>query len=303
MSGHSIQSFVEVVRCGSIREASERLNIAPSALSRQIRNLEDELGVPLFERKPRGMTLTAAGEIYARYAQIVSLEADRVRSELADLQGLRRGVVRIATIEGIVSDIMTKVMASFREDYPGIRFSLVTTGTDDVISAVSSSTVDIGVSFHAQPDAAVRFVQRIRDPLAALLRPGHPLARRPQVSLTEVLSYPVATPEPGFGIRRLIDEQCRRLGQSLVPALETNSIEALRGFARSGVGITMLPGMSYQREVRAGEVVAVAITDRALNQCSMDISVLAGRRLPTAISQFLSRLERELGQFKASRRR
>ena len=303
MPSHPIQYFVEVARCGSIREASGRLNIAPSALSRQIRNLEDELGVPLFERKPRGMTLTAAGEIYARYAQIVSLEADRVRGELADLQGLRRGVVRIATVEGVVSDILTTVIASFREDYAGIRFHLVTTGTDDVIGAVCEGTADIGVSFHAQPDAAVRFVQRIRDPLAAMMHPGHSLGSRSRVSLTEILSYPVAVPEPGFGIRRLIDEQCRRLGVSLTPALETNSIEALRGFARAGAGITLLPGMSYQRDSRAGDVVAVPITDRALNQCSMDVSVLAGRRLPAAISQFLALLVRELSHFKSSRRR
>lgn len=301
MSINPIRYFVEVVRSGSIREASERLNVAPSALSRQVQNLEYELGMPLFERRPRGMALTAAGEIYARYAQAVLLESDRVRSDLEELRGLRRGVVRVATVEGVVADILTTVVAKFRLKYPGIRFNLVTVGTDDVIAAVRDSTVDVGVSFHAQPDAAVRFVRRLRDPLAALVHPDHALAGRRQVSLTEILSFPIAVPEPGFGIRRLIDEQCRRLGQSMTPALETNSIEALRGFARSGAGVTMLPGRSVQREIRQGEVIAVPISDRALNQCSMDVSVLAGRHLPTAISQFLAVLERELVSSKMPR--
>lgn len=119
------------------------------------------------------------------------------------------------------------------------------------------------------------------------------------MTLTEILAHPIAVPEPGFGIRRLIDEQCRRLGQSMTPALETNSIEALRGFARSAAGVTMLPGMSFQREIRQGEIVGIPISDRALNQCSMDISVLAGRHLPTAISQFLSLLDNELMSAKA----
>lgn len=294
MSSPVIRYFVEIARSGSIREASERLNVVPSALSRQIQNLEHELGMPLFERLPRGMALTAAGEIYARYAQAIGLEADRVRSELEELRELRRGIVRVAAVEGVVADTLTNVVARFRTTYPGIRISLVTIGTDDVIASVRDGKTDVGVSFHAQPDATVRFVRRMRDPLAALVHPDHALAQRKQVTLTEILTFPVAVPEPGFGIRRLIDEQCRRLGHSMAPSLETNSIEALRGFVRSGAGVTMLPGMSFQREVRRGEVAAVPISDRALNQCSMDISVLAGRHLPAAISQFLGILENEL---------
>lgn len=88
----------------------------------------------------------------------------------------------------------------------------------------------------------------------------------------------------------------------MTPALETNSIEALRGFARSAAGITMLPGMSFQREVRQGEVIAIPISDRALNQCSMDISVLADRHLPTTIAQFLAVLDSELMSSKIRRR-
>lgn len=303
MSINAIRYFMEVVRAGSIREASERLNVAPSALSRQIQNLEYELNMPLFERKPRGMVLTAAGEIYARYSQTVMLEGDRVRSDLEELRGLRRGVVRVATVEGVVADMLTAVVAAFRAKNSGIRFHLVAMGTDDVIASVRDGRTDIGISFHAQPDAAVRFVRRLRDPLAALVHPGHALATRRQITLLEILSHPTAVPEPGFGIRRLIDDQCRRLGQSLTPALETNSIEALRGFARSGAGISMLPGSSFQREIRQKAVVAIPITDRALNQCSMDISILTGRHLPIAISKFLELLDKEMMPTKTSRRK
>ncbi len=300
MSQAPTRYFLEVVRCGSIRVASARLNVVPSALSRQIQNLETELGVPLFERRPRGMALTAAGEVYARYAQAVTLENDRMRSDLEELRGLRRGIVRIATVEGVVADLITNVIAKFRAKHPGIRFNLITLGTDHVVAAVRDNRVDIGVSFHAQPDAAVRFVRRFRDPLMALVHPDNPLATRRKVALREVLSMPIAVPESGFGIRRLIDEQCRRLGESLVPALETNSIEALRGFVRSGAGVTFLPGNSFQREIRQGEAVSIPLADRLLNQCSMDFGVLAGRYLPTAISQFLTLLDLE---FSASQER
>lgn len=300
MSPSPTRYFLEVVRCGSIRAASAQLNVVPSALSRQLRNLESELGAPLFERRPRGMALTAAGEVYARYARAVALEAERMRSDLEELRGQRRGVIRLATVEGVVADSITSAIAQFRARQPGIRFNLVTLGTDHVVAAVRDNRVDIGVSFHAQPDAAVRFVRRFRDPLLALVHPKHGLARRRKVALREVLSLPIAVPEAGFGIRRLIDDQCRRLGESLVPALETNSIEALRGFARSGAGVTFLPGMSFQRELRHGEVVAIPLADRVLNQCSIDIGVLVDRHLPATIAAFVAMLSREFAKRRMS---
>lgn len=292
MSFNQVRYFLEVARAASIREASERLNIAPSALSRQIQNLEEDLGMPLFERRPRGMVLTPAGEVYSRYAQAIALETDRVRTELEELRGLRRGRVRVYTVEGIVSDVLTRLIAEFNEKLPGISFRLVTTGTDDVVAAVREGHADLGISFNAQPDAAVRFVRRIRDPLIALVHPDHPLAARGSVRFRDILPYRLGVPEPGFGIRRLIDDECRRLGVSLQPALETNSIEALRGFARSGAGVTLMSSQSSTRELAQGLVRNVGLDEPALLQSTLDVGVLAGRRLPSAVTEFLAALDR-----------
>ncbi|MEP9379907.1 LysR family transcriptional regulator [Aquabacter sp. CN5-332] len=292
MSFNQVRYFLEVARAASIREASERLNIAPSALSRQIQNLEEDLGMPLFERRPRGMVLTPAGEVYSRYAQAIALETDRVRTELEELRGLRRGRVRVYTVEGIVSDVLTRLIAEFNEKLPGISFKLVTTGTDDVVAAVREGHADLGISFNAQPDAAVRFVRRIRDPLIALVHPDHPLAGRGSVRFAEILTYRLGVPEPGFGIRRLIDDECRRLGASLQPALETNSIEALRGFARSGAGVTLMSSQSSTRELAQGLVRNVGLDEPALLRSTLDVGVLAGRRLPSAVTEFLAALDR-----------
>jgi DNA-binding transcriptional LysR family regulator len=294
MSQIQIRYFIEVARTGSVREAGERLNVASSAVSRQIQNLENQLGMELFERRPRGMVLTAAGEIYLNYARTASLESDRVRSELEALRGLRRGTIRVHTVEGIVADALTNAVAVFRVRHPGIAFKLIATGTSEVIAAVCAGQVDIGVSFNAQPHPLVHFVRRVRDPVVAVLHPKHPLAQLRQVSFSELLSFPIGLPEVGFGIRRLIDDQCRRLGVSIEAALETNSIEALRGFARSGAGVSILPPFAIRREVSLNLVKTVLISDPALKHASIDISVLAGRRLPSAVNAFVSVLEQEL---------
>jgi DNA-binding transcriptional LysR family regulator len=294
MSLSQIRYFIEVARTGSVREAGERLNVASSAVSRQIQNLEHELGMELFERRPRGMVLTAAGEIYLNYARAAVLESDRVRSELEALRGLRRGTIRVYTVEGVIADALTNAVAAFRTRHPGIAFKLMTTGTSEVIAAVRDGQADIGVSFNAQPHPLVHFVRRVRDPVVAVLHPSHQLAELRQVSFSELLSFPIGMPEVGFGIRRLIDDQCRRLGVSIEAALETNSIEALRGFARSGAGVSILPPRSIQREIRFNLVKTVPISDPALKHASIDISVLAGRQLPSAVNAFVSVLEQVL---------
>jgi DNA-binding transcriptional LysR family regulator len=294
VSQSQIRYFIEVARTGSVREAGERLNVASSAVSRQIQNLEHELGMELFERRPRGMVLTAAGEIYLNYARSAALESERVRSELEALRGLRRGTIRIYTVEGIIADALTNAVAIFRAKHPGIAFKLVATGTSEVIPAVHDGQADLGISFNAQPHPLVHFVRRVRDPVVAVVHPDHQLALMTQVAFSDLLSFPIGIPEVGFGIRRLIDDQCRRFGTSIEPALETNSIEALRGFARSGAGVSILPPRSIQREVKLNLVKTVPLSDAAFKHASIDISALAGRKLPTAVGEFVSVLEQAL---------
>lgn len=294
MASQQLRYFLEVARSGSVRLASEHLNVAASALSRQIQNLEIEIGMPLFERRPRGMVLTPAGEIYARYAHALSLEKDRVVSELEELRGLKRGLVRVHSVEGVIADVVTESIAHFRARHPGVRFRLIASGTDDVVAAVREGLADIGVSFNAQPDAAVHFVRRFDDPVVAVMRPGHDLARRGRVPLQALADLPLALPEAGFGIRRLVDEACRRLGVSLTPMLETNSIEALRGFARTGAGVSILPRTSCRRELKTGAIDTALFSDEALRHSTMDLSVLAGRRLPPAAAAFIAEIETSL---------
>jgi DNA-binding transcriptional LysR family regulator len=292
MSLVQIRYFLEVARSGSVRVASERLNIAASALSRQIQNIEHELGVQLFDRKARGMELTPAGEIYARYARSMSLETDRVRSEIEELKGIKRGLIRVHSVEGVIADVMTNAIAQFQAVHPGVRFRLTACGTDDVITAVREGVTDIGVSFNAQPDADVHFVRRIPDPLVAIVHPGHILGSRSEISFLSILAHAVAIPESGFGIRRLLDDVCRVKGISLTPALETNSIEALRGFARSGAGVAILPSTSSRFELKHGGVLLIPFADAPLRLATMDLSILAGRKLPLAVNAFMSVLER-----------
>lgn len=287
-----LRYFDEVVRAGSIRVAAGRLNVAPSAISRQIRNIEREVGLPLLERHTRGVALTSAGEIYARYARTTLLDHEGARAEIDDLKGLRRGHVRICSVEGIVADGLTMAMAAFRARFPGVTFRLTITGTENVAIAVRNGDADVGVAFTSNPEPRIRYAFRVRDPLLAVVAPKHPLTKADRVGFAEALAYPVAVPERDFGIRRLIDARCRSGRLVLNPAVETNSIEALRGFARSGCGVTFLPRLAIKRELDAASVAAVPLIDRDMQQTTFDGCVLDGRKLPAATRQFLDQLRR-----------
>ena len=120
----ALRYFLEVVRCGSIAEASQRLNVASSAISRQISSLETLLDTVLFERRPRGMVLSAGGEMLAAHAQKVTLEADRVVADLLALKGLRSGRIRLAASEGFGIDFLPRLIRGFQQKYPAIRFQV-----------------------------------------------------------------------------------------------------------------------------------------------------------------------------------
>lgn len=284
-----LRYFHEVAQAGTIRKASDKLNVAPSALSRQIQQLEHQVGMPLFERHTRGMRLTEAGEIYALHAKLVMMDAERARSELAALRGLERGAVRLVVVEGLVSSYLMKAIGLFRADHPDISFELMVTGTADVVAGVRKGDADIGIAFNAKPDPQVEFLFRLDDEVRAICRVDHPLTRQADVALRDVFGYPVAMPVTSFGIRALVDECCRVQRLRATPALVTNSIDALRSFARAGLGISLITALSCQSDALAGELASIRLSDPVL-AASIDVLVLGERRLPLAVEAFLRTL-------------
>jgi len=244
----------------------------------------------MFERNSRGVTLTTAGELYVRHARSVLVDLERVQTEIDDLKGLRRGHVRIRTIDGIVAGPLSDAVSSFKKSHPGVTFQLNSTGTELVTKAVRDGEADIGIAYHPTPDTGVSIAMRIADPLLLIVAPTHPLASRAAVDFTEALDFPLALPEPTFGIRKLINALCQSERIALKPELETNSIEALRGFARSGAGVSMLHYLSISRDVELGLVVAIPFRNIALQQSWVEICTQEGRQLPIAAERFMDHL-------------
>ena len=301
MQPYGIQStalryFLEVVRCGSISEASQRLNVAASAVSRQIAKLERELETPLLERRARGVVPSAAGERLAVHARKAQLASEQVAAELRGLADLRRGQVRLATTEGFSLDFLPEVIAAFRQGYAGIHFSLEVCAPAVVTRRVQEGDADLGLTFSLRPEPDIRVEATLSGAIKAIVVPDHPLASRTDLALVDLQPYPLALPTPDTTIRQLFDICCGVQGLSFEPVLVSNNMQALYRFAALGAGVGLFSELSLRSRLREGQLVALPLLDEGLAARRIELQSMAGRELPPAVNAFRQALIAALGR-------
>lgn len=292
----ALRYFLEVVRGGSLTAASERLHVAASAISRQIMWLEEALETPLFERLPRGMKPTAAGELLAAYALRCSLEANRTWEDITALQGLRLGHVRVATSEGFAAAVLPAAISRFRTRHAAIRFDLVVCAPAEASDQVRQGAVDIALIFSRVPQKGIQVVYREAAPLVALLPPSHELACSRTLTLRRLSQCALALPDDSTTVRQMIDVAASRQQLVLEPALTSGSLNALLAFVLHGGGVTVASKVSVRHLVANGELVAVPLRDRGLDARDVELQVMVGRTLPVAAASFLDHLRSSLAE-------
>lgn len=290
----SLRYFLEVVRCGSLTEAAVRLNVTASAISRQVAMLESLLGVPLFDRRPRGMVPSAAGELLAVHARRGALEADRVVSDIQGLQGLRRGRVRVASSAGFAIEFLPRVITEFRVHYPGIQFHVQVASPADVTTAVLHGDADIGLTYSRTPERGIRIEHRQPASVLAIMRPDHALARFRSVTLAQMRAYPVALPEGDNTVRQLFDIGCSERRVVFEPVLVSNHFETLTNFVLCGGGLSISGEITVRDRVRRGELHAAEIRERGMRGRAVELQTLADRSLPEVVRTFLVFLRERL---------
>ncbi len=282
---------------GSIRAAAEALHVAQSAVSRQLQSLEQELDVQLIERRARGILPTPAGELLYRYWRDASFHVERLRSEIDALQGLRRGNVRIATVESLMTGLLPDAIDKFRAHHPGITFEVMMSGSDGVAQAVRSGEAEMGFGLDLGSSPEFNVVYRVREPILAVMSPKHALATARTLSLSRLAGWPIALSMRRNGIRKLVEAAATAAGITIEPALVTNSVELQHRFARTGQGIAFLPRLPCVQSIKSGLLAAVQISDPVLNSATFDIITLAARKLPLAAEEFISIARQELQKY------
>ena len=288
--------FDELVRTNSMRQAAENLNVAPTAISRQIENLEYHFGTPLVERSARGIKLTAAGELLAERAGRTLRELDHVHQLIEDLKGLQRGTVSIYANGASVASILAPALAEFSLRYPRLRFEVTITSARSAIEAVKNAEADVAVTLFAPPLSGTQVRLRselIYDVIAAS---SHPLAAASEITLDEIASHALAVPDRSFGARQAFDALFEREGLRLDPVFETGSLEMQKELVLRGAAITMLPTLTVQREIEAGQLVARPVAGNKGVRTPVELCVAPDRQLSFAAGKLLDFIERFMHQ-------
>lgn len=297
MNLRALMYFDELVRTSSMRAAADNLNVAPTAISRQIDSLEEYFGTPLVERSSRGVTLTAAGELLAERAGKTLRELGHVHQLIDDLKGLERGRATIYANGATVASLLAPALSQFSQTYPKLRFDVHITSARQAIDALVSAQADIAITLFAPKTSEVKILARREIAYEVILPAGHPLAGKAAISLKDLAAIPLALPEKTFAARQAFDALFAQAGIDLDPTFTASSLELLKDLVLDGAAVTLLPPLSVAREIDAGQMVAVPLAGSKGVRTTMELCVAPDRELSFAASSLAGFLETFMKEF------
>lgn len=279
----------EVVRQGSIRKAADRLNVAPSAISRQILNLEEDMGVALFDRSGRRLVPTAAGELLIRHVRDTQRDLARTKMQIEELKGLRRGHVRIGLMSGLADNIVPKAAVRFHEQNPRVDLDiqLKTTG-EEILDGIEAGDLELGLGFDFERRQGVRLVHACIGRLGAVMRPDHPLAGESELRLADCVSYPLALANETTAIRPYLDHAFTSLSLDFSPLAQSNSIGMLSRIASESGAICFLTPYDVEAAVAEGRLVYIPLHEFARH--TQRIMLIENARKPSPIAGVFSEI-------------
>jgi DNA-binding transcriptional LysR family regulator len=287
---HSIRYFQEVAAQRSVRRAAERLNIAPSAVTRQIARFEEELGVPLFERLPRGVRLTTAGEVMLGQIQRMQRDFGAAVAQVDELKGTRRGQVRFGVLQYMSASFVPQLILDVAKDHPGVSFTAHTGNSPDIIDGVVKGELDIGLCWQPAASLPVRNVRVFPVPVGVVVAADHELASRKSMRVAECLTYPLIIQSQDTVLRRMVDDVTRGAASRVTPFVESNAIATIIALLVAGAGISIMTRATVQKELAEGVLRHIPIADRGMGSIPLSLFVRADRAQSPLVSLLLELL-------------
>ncbi|UST56003.1 LysR family transcriptional regulator (plasmid) [Comamonadaceae bacterium OTU4NAUVB1] len=291
----SFRCFDEVARRGSIRKAADALHLTAAAVHQQILNLEEQVGTPLFDRLPRGMQLTSAGEIVVAAVRRSQRDFDSALSHVEDLRALRRGHVSLAVSHSSAEQLVPDVIRVAVARYPGVTYGVRSGSGENILKWVANGEADIGFCLRRKPPPGVEEVRRFPQQLGVITPPGHALTALGRVPrLRDCLDHPLILMTPDTELRAMVDQIDHREHRKARPMVETSSVAMVRRLVRSGVGIGFLIPENVAEDVAAGVLAWQGLADTGAwsHDCLYQRS---GQSTTVAMGMFLEFLEAQLG--------
>ncbi|KZZ85116.1 LysR family transcriptional regulator [Bacillus sp. SJS] len=263
MELRQLKYFVEAVRQKNFTRAAEKMLVSQPALSKMIKSLEDELGVPLIIHNYKGLELTDAGHsVYRHAVQMIGIEED-ILSSVIDVKGLSSGTIKIGIPPIIGSLFFPKVLAAFHSAHPNIKIHITEFGAKKVVESVLAGEIEMGVAVLPVDDESFRTYPIVDEEMVLLVNESHPLASSSEVELSQLSSENFIFYSEDFALYELMREYCINAGFEPNILFQSSQWDFMSEMAAAGIGVTILP-QSICTRITSSQIRKIPIQNPAI---------------------------------------
>jgi len=265
MDLQSLNIFIHVAELNSFTKAGEMLGFSQPTVSFQIKQLETELGVQLFDRIGHTIKLTDAGRKALAYAQkICNTSKEMLQGDIEDKE--ITGTVRMATADSLCTPLIANWYADFKEKYPNISLNIKTAGTGDLFELIDHNQADIVCTLDSHIcDTNYIIINEEKIGVHFVVSKDNPLARKKNIKIDDLITQPFLLTEKGMSYRRILDEELAKQSLEIKPILEMSSADIICRFVADNVGVSFLPDYVTDNAARSGDVVRLKVKDFNIN--------------------------------------
>lgn len=287
-----LRAFVAVYHAGQLAAAADALALTPPAVSVLLRELEDKLGVRLFERSTRMLRRTEAAEEAIGYAERSLAELDAMATRMADVAGLRRGSLRIAATATTAQTLLPRALRRYLDAHPGVQVAIDDCAPGEFVQRIANEQVDFGVGMLQAPTPGLQEQVFLRDHLSAIADASLPFAQAGTATWRQLAAHPVIVVQRGYGVRDSIDEAAAAAGVRLRVAHEVTLLATALAMAAAGLGVAVLPSSLLAQAPADARLVARRLL-RPVVQRHVAVVRKQGRPLSPAAEAFAALLAGE----------
>ncbi len=287
MHAAALRYLAVVAESRSIREASEKLNISPSAVTRQIQKLEEQFGVRLFERNAEGVSATEAGKLVLTHARETLHEFSRIRGDIDNLRGVVGGKVTIATLNSLTAQFLPDMISNVEKLHPDIEFRVVSGDPMEVVQWVMRGNADLGMTFNAVESKGISVLREYSCPFVAVMHPDHELAGHTSLDLEQCSGHRLIYQDNSGPMKLFLGEEIEAFKSENIPAVTSNSLTLLKELLLRGVGFAFYTRLGFVAELAEGKLVAVPLNCDRL--AKMRLSLIAQpNAMPTVATRTIA---------------
>jgi DNA-binding transcriptional LysR family regulator len=274
-----------VARLSNFTRAAALLHISQPALTKQIRQVEQVLGVQLFDRNTRSVSLTRIGKDLAPAMSRILAELDGLVFNTRELAAKNRGTIRIAALPSLCAALLPRAIARFRDEHPGVLVAIRDAVAESVTRMVKAEEVDFGIGSAPGGALDVRFSVLLSDRMVVAFPAGHPLEKNRTVPLKQLVHLPLVLMGAESSVRKLVDGAFASLGHIVAPAYEATYMSTAAGMVKAGLGLAIFPSSA----IPIGELNNLATRPISQPSIKRELGVLeiSGRSLSPAAEAFL----------------